>query len=73
MNFCVDCKWCTDEQVWLGQQIGCRCTHPKAEQHKDPVTGTWPTCDKMRKVTRGIPGDRYCTIDGNWYEPKEEE
>lgn len=61
MKFCKSCGW---KQKGLSV-----CKAPKAENHRDPVTGDWPMCRDMRTEIISKPT---CGPDAKWFKEKKE-
>jgi len=80
LRICAECKWCAHDAP-MPREVTCR--HPNAERFRDVVSGAWPLCKDMRKVSdplrhaaiagypdyEGMEAERSVKCFGEWYEP----
>ena len=69
MNFCKDCK-----HVGSDGAVDAKCESPKAEKHRNPVTGEAPYASSMRYDPEDIgapKGEKRCGKNGDWFEAKD--
>ena len=68
MKFCKDCKF-----LVIPDGVA-RCSAPQAESYRDPVNGTRPPCQDMRKGghqhDRLHNWDTACSPEAKWYKEK---
>ena len=74
MKFCKDCNHCVLADLWdvYATDDVPVCSHPKAIDYADPVTGEMPTCRAMREImgTATNKPPNFCGLNGNWWKKK---